>query len=64
MNRWAGPPPPRPKTQHEIEEDDARYRRSNRGGDDLFTKVLFFVLVFGGLAWIAGCAVTTLRHAS
>jgi hypothetical protein len=52
-----------PKTPQEIEADDLRIRRSNLGGDDLITKVVFVVvlIVLGAWfvhAWIAGHATT------
>jgi hypothetical protein len=50
----AGPlphiPPP---TQREVEADDARFRRSNLGGDDLATKIVFAVIALGVIAWLA-----------
>jgi len=51
LNPW-GPQyaPVRPKSQREVEQDDARYRRSNPGGDDLLTKIVFVVIVAGALA--------------
>ena len=50
------PPPaniPPPPTQRQLDENHARYRRSNLGGDDLFTKVVFFALVIGIVAYVA-----------
>ncbi|HEV3088139.1 MAG TPA: hypothetical protein VGX96_13025 [Candidatus Elarobacter sp.] len=42
-----------PKTPQEIEADDLRIRRSNLGGDDLITKVVFFVILIAAGVWIA-----------
>ena len=49
-----GPLPPfRYVSQREVEESDARYRRSNRGGDDLATKIVFAVILLAIAGWVA-----------
>ncbi|HEX3464056.1 MAG TPA: hypothetical protein VHS78_08420 [Candidatus Elarobacter sp.] len=45
-------PPTRHISQREIEENDARFRRSNRGGDDLATKIVFAVVVLAIAGWV------------
>ncbi|HTD35230.1 MAG TPA: hypothetical protein VK665_16310 [Candidatus Elarobacter sp.] len=40
-------------SQRQIEENDARFRRSNRGGDDLATKLVFAVIVLAIAGWLA-----------
>lgn len=47
------PPPSRMPSQTEIEESDARYRRSNLGGDDLATKIVFAIIVLAIAGWVA-----------
>lgn len=50
----AGPPPFIPqRTPKDVEADDARFRRSNLGGDDLPTKIVFVLLALGVLVWLA-----------
>jgi hypothetical protein len=46
------PPLPPPRTPEELEADDLRIRRSNLGGDDLITKVVFVVIVLALIAWV------------
>jgi len=45
--------PSRIPSQRQIEENDARFRRSNRGGDDLATKLVFAVIVLAIAGWLA-----------
>jgi len=47
------PPPSRMPSQRDIEESDARYRRSNLGGDDLATKIVFAVIILAIAGWVA-----------
>jgi hypothetical protein len=50
-------PPGTLPSQAQIEEYDARFRRSNLGGDDLATKIVFAVIVlalvgYAMIAWV------------
>jgi hypothetical protein len=38
-------------TPRSVEENRERYRRSNRGGDDMPTRIVFAVIVLAFTAW-------------
>jgi hypothetical protein len=49
-------PPPGPNwlpSQRDVAESDARFRRSNAGGDDIATKIIFAVIVLAIVGWVA-----------
>jgi hypothetical protein len=46
-------PPFRFVGQREADESAMRYRRSNRGGDDLATKIVFAIIILAIAGWIA-----------
>jgi hypothetical protein len=45
------PPPRRIPSQRDIEEADARFRRTYRGGDDVATRIVFVVIVIALATW-------------